>query len=139
MGQSVPRKRPWLAALLAALVTGLGHLYLRRVGRALAWLAAIVATGLLFVDASALEALARRESVELPSITPLLIVGTLNVVDAYLLARAQNSIARLSNAATGELTHCPNCGKELDPDLEFCHWCSAPTGNPRELTEGEEQ
>ncbi|PSP91758.1 zinc ribbon domain-containing protein, partial [Halobacteriales archaeon QH_8_68_33] len=22
---------------------------------------------------------------------------------------------------------CPNCGEDLDPDLEFCHWCTERT------------
>jgi len=39
MQRSTSQKRPWLAALLGALVTGFGHLYLRRWRRAVGWLA----------------------------------------------------------------------------------------------------
>ncbi|WP_226023732.1 zinc ribbon domain-containing protein [Halomicrobium salinisoli] len=128
MNQSISRKRPWLAALLAAVVTGLGHLYLRRWRRALGWLAAAVGATVLLGEPAALDALASGTAVDPLAAAPSLIVGGLSVVDAYLVARAQNGLARRTTAADGRLTHCPNCGKELDPDLSFCHWCTADLG-----------
>lgn len=119
------QKRPWLAALLAALATGLGHLYLRRWRRAFGWLAVLFGATALFVDPATLEALANRNGVDTLSILPILVVGSLSVVDAYVLAHAQNAVARLTVTSDGQLTHCPNCGKELDSDLEFCQWCTA--------------
>jgi predicted amidophosphoribosyltransferase len=38
-----------------------------------------------------------------------------SVGDAYVLARQGSS-------TDGQ--HCPSCGKELDEDLDFCHWCT---------------
>lgn len=128
MNQSISRKRPWLAALLAALATGLGHLYLRRWRRALGWLVALIAVSVLFVDPAVLEATATGASVDLLSRLPLLVVGGLSILDAYLLAHAQNQVVRPAGAQTGD-PHCPNCGRELDTDLEFCHWCTAEIGD----------
>ena len=121
------RKRPWLAALLAGLLTGFGHLYLRRWRRALGWLAGSFAATTLFVDPAAAEALVNgtvtREN--LVETAPMFVVGGLSVIDAYLLARAQNTAAESpSDADAVERASCPHCGKELDPDLEFCHWCT---------------
>lgn len=124
MDQVISRKRPWLAALLAAVATGLGHLYLRRWRRALAWLAVLFGVTALFVDPAALDALASRNAVDPLAIAPVLVVGCLSVVDAYLLAHAHNAVARPTTTSDGQPTHCPNCDRELDSDLEFCHWCT---------------
>lgn len=124
MGQSIARKRPWLAALLGALATGFGHLYLRRWRRGFAWVVVLLATTVFFVDPMTVDSLARRETVALSAISPILFVGSLSVLDAYLMARTQNAMANLMEAADGRQTHCPNCNRELDPELEFCHWCT---------------
>jgi len=58
MQRSTSQKRPWLAALLGALVTGFGHLYLRRWRRAVGWLAVLFAVSYVFVEPAAIEALA---------------------------------------------------------------------------------
>ena len=124
MSQSISRKRPWLAALLAVVATGLGHLYLRRWQRALGWLTALFVVAVLFVDPTVLEALANGTPGDLLSRLPLLIVGSLSIIDAYLLAHAQNRVVQSTASPSAERAHCPNCGKELDSDLEFCHWCT---------------
>lgn len=131
MNRSNSEKRPWLAALLAALVTGLGHLYLWRVRRAVGWLAVVLGVSVLFVDAAALDSLATWDAIDVRELAPLLVVGALSVLDAYLLAYAQNADGRSradsgEQAATAEeqVANCPNCGRELDPDIEFCHWCT---------------
>jgi len=124
MSQSISRKRPWLAALLGALATGFGHVYLRRWRRGLGWVLGLLATTVLFVDPAAVEALANWNVVDPWEIAPILLIGGLSVADAYLLAHAHNAVARLTVPQDGQLTHCPNCGKELDADLEFCHWCT---------------
>lgn len=138
MPRSVSQKRPWLAALLAALVTGLGHLYLRRLRRAVGWLALSVAVTALFVEPAALDEIATgtvsREA--LLGVAPSLLVGGLSAIDAYLIAR--NGVVRSRSAVDGangadgddadpdESIACPHCGKDLDPELEFCHWCTNP-------------
>ena len=125
MNRTLSRKRPWLAALLAVLATGLGHLYLRRWRRALGWLLALFATSYVFVDPAAMEAVASGGNVDLVALAPVLAVGGLSALDAYLLAHAQNALAGVTVAPDGELTNCPNCGKEVDSELSFCHWCTA--------------
>lgn len=140
-------KRPWVAALLGTVATGLGHLYLRKWGRALWWVALLVATGVLFVPEAAFDALVRvvADPVVLPSVFaadlvalwPVAAIGALSALDAYLLARAHNA-ARVTVAPDGSLTQCPNCGGELDADLDFCHWCTAEYGDFRVVAPGDD-
>lgn len=124
MERTSSKKRPWLAALLGALVIGFGHFYIRRWRRALGWLVASIGVSVLFVDQSTIEALATFSGVDPLSVAPLFVVGALSVIDAYLLAQAQNLVAQQTPEPDGTLTHCPHCGNELDGDLEFCHWCT---------------
>lgn len=124
MSQSISRKRPWLAALLGVLATGFGHLYLRRWRRGLAWVGVLFATSVLFVDPAIVETLANGNAVDPIAIAPILLVGSLSAADAYLLVHVHNAVTRLTVTSDGQLTHCPTCGKELDRDLEFCHWCT---------------
>lgn len=124
MHRSTSPKRPWLAALLGALVTGLGHLYLRRWRRALGWVLVLASVAALFVEPAVPTAPSGWSAADLLSLSPLVLLGGCSVADAYLLAHAHNAVYRLSVTPDGELTHCPNCRRELDPDLEFCHWCT---------------
>lgn len=111
-------KRPWLAAVLAATVTGLGHVYLWRLRRALGWLAVAVAVGFLTLP-QGFEPTATAATDALP----LLGVSVVSTVDAYRLARATGGDA--ADAGGADATpDCPDCGKELDPDVAFCPWCS---------------
>ena len=129
MGHSTSQKRPWLAAVLATLVTGFGHLYLRRWRRALGWLVVVFVTGALFVPPEAMEALVNEGVIDPVALAPTLLVSAVSVADAYLVARALNVRNRAVAAAMDDgestaATHCPNCGKELDPELDFCQWCT---------------
>ncbi|MFU8868916.1 zinc ribbon domain-containing protein [Natronococcus sp.] len=136
MSQSTSRKRPWLAALLAALVTGLGHLYLWRLRRALGWLAASVLVTFLLVDQAAFETLAGGNlgTDAVLAVWPMYAVVALSVVDAYLIARrpatdgesSTDGESTVPSADEDDAPACPHCGKDLDPDLEFCHWCTTP-------------
>lgn len=147
------RRRPWLAALLAVIYPGAGHLYLRAWIRAFAWfgLALLVAT--VIIPESVLQAGEQGGfsafydafiELEPQTILPLFIVNVLNVLDAYLTARRMNarstgsgllSGTRLGNDSddeeaepTGTVVEqggdCPNCGRELDAELDFCPWCT---------------
>ncbi len=136
MGHPVSRKRPWLAALLAALATGLGHIYLRRWRRAFGWLAILFVSTALFVDPASLSPTGGLRSADLGSIAPTLIIGGFSVIDAYVLARAHNaeiqetpSEVRNGETAPEREISCPNCGKPLDRELEFCHWCTTRIGD----------
>ena len=147
-------KRPWLAALLGTLVTGLGHFYLRRWKRGLGWVAAAIAASALLVPPEAARALLSGGG-DVTTLAPLLAVGVASVADAYVLARMQQRETRDragDGAPTGSTSEsepesepeprsrdgpaigessgsadaeCPECGKELDPDLDFCPWCTA--------------
>jgi hypothetical protein len=67
-------------------------------------------------------------------VAPMFLVVGGSIVDAYLLAHAQNTADR-SSAMTGATTSdedavaCPHCGNDLDPELEFCHWCTRAVDN----------
>lgn len=127
MTRGTTRKRPWLAAVLGGVVVGGGHIYLRRWRRALGWMILIFGVTLVFVPESALETLNAFEMPPLREVAPMLLVSVLSIADAYAIARLNN--ARLETATTaegGDSVRCPNCGRETDADLAFCHWCSEP-------------
>lgn len=130
MERTSSQKRPWLAALLGALVIGFGHFYIRRWRRALGWLVTTVGVSVLFVDQSTLDALWTLGGVDPLSVAPLFVVGALSVIDAYVLARNHNLVAQQTPDPDGTRTHCPHCGNELDGDLEFCHWCTTRIEDP---------
>ncbi len=119
-------KRPWLAALLSVLYPGLGHVYLRLWGRALLWFLSIVtATALLVPPEVYPSTLSVRAAMEAARALPLtvsltiLLMTMLNVLDAYMMARQSGE-----ERPEGKKATCPNCGKEVDEDLEFCQWCT---------------
>lgn len=135
------RKRPWLAAALSILVPGLGHLYLRLWGRALLWLGlSILATFIVFPESAlpesfSLEAIfGASEALSLEASVLILGVSILCMIDAYLMGQRINYLVNRSEriAAGASPTRCPNCGKELDPDIEFCHWCTTEIKTPEE-------
>jgi len=106
--------RPWIAALLGSIVTGLGHLYLRRVRRAVGWLAAAVLTVFIWapdpMGASPLE------------FVPSMAVVTLSVLDAFTVALLERRKGRATRDT--ETVNCPACGRPLDLELDFCPWCT---------------
>jgi hypothetical protein len=119
-------KRPWLAALLAFLYPGLGHVYLREWLRALVWFFLVVTSSTLLVPDGAVpeglsvEAFATAAAGIPPEAALALVSITFfSMVDAYWVAKRRNE-----RAAVVEGTTCPHCGKDVDPDLDFCHWCT---------------
>jgi len=128
------RWRPLIAALLGTVVTGLGHVYLRRWLRALGWLAVAYAVAALFVPKTALTAAGSFDAVDPLALAPLFLVVFASVVDAYALAKHEPASAstdrnrglraiRTDDARDDEQS-CPACGKPVDPDIGFCHWCT---------------
>lgn len=115
-------KRAWLAALLCLLATGLGHLYLRRWRRGAGWFLLSYAVGLLVVPASALEGVLQGDPIPLDVLWPVLAVQAAAAADAYRIA-AMTPASEPPDG--GESAPCPHCGKELDPELDFCHWCTS--------------
>lgn len=127
-------KRPWLAAALAFAQPGLGHAYLRSWIRAVLWFGLWAATVALVVElptvpvtdpvAFVTALFAGMDDLPLRATLALASVTAFSMLDAYWLA-ARN----IASQERGSEPECPECGREVDPSLEFCHWCTA------ELTE----
>jgi len=131
--EEAPRKRPWLAAVLTVLIPGLGHLYLRLWGRALLWFLVVIGSVFVLVpewfSAESLGDLTGiAEGIDPLTSLALLGMSALCVVDAYLMANRYNERARRQH--DDATTSCPECGRELDGDLDFCHWCTARLDEP---------
>ncbi|WP_144920236.1 zinc ribbon domain-containing protein [Halorubrum salsamenti] len=94
------RRRPWLAAALALLVSGLGHAYLRRWARAFGWYALITATLVFVVPDAAVDRVVAGERPPLVEIAPALIAVAASVVDAYVLAVRNNRAYERGSPAT---------------------------------------
>lgn len=111
MDRNVAPKRPWLAAGLTVLAIGLGHAYLRRWARAFGWFGMLVLSTLLFGPESAGQA-------SFWSVAPIVLIGILSVIDAYMVAYHRNLQSQVTAAE-----RCPSCYRELDVELSFCGWC----------------
>lgn len=149
------RFRPYFAALLCLLVTGLGQLYLRRWLRAFGWFALAFGISLAFVPETAATDVLSGEPVDPFALLPGALVGFASAIDAFILARrevaAEPDSARAGGTGPADATEvapmtgeappvagdaepleatadqkidCPACGKPVDPDLGFCHWCT---------------
>jgi hypothetical protein len=120
------RKRPWLAVFLAFIYPGLGHVYLREWIRAVLWFGLVFSTTTLLLGEGDLPTelsvdafLAASRGLPLEASIALLVITLLSMADAYWMA-AQTQ----QDAAVTDGMNCPNCGKELDEDIDFCHWCT---------------
>ncbi|OTF10399.1 hypothetical protein [Halorubrum sp. SD612] len=150
------RRRPWLAALLALVVSGLGHAYLRRWARAFGWYVAVTAAVFAFVPESAISGALAGDPPALRDVAPAAAVVGASVVDAYVVAlrnnrayerergaaRATDTVgpavdgAKIDSDAVSDATavssdsrtRCPACGKETDSAVDFCQWCAEPLG-----------
>jgi hypothetical protein len=133
------RRRAFVAALVGMLgatvgVAGVGHAYLREWRRAVAWFTFILGTELVllsvFADpaavvaeegstASALATLTSTAATLPTTVTvPLLILLVLSTLDAYRVALTQ------PRAGGTDGPTCPYCGESVDPELDFCPWCT---------------
>jgi len=128
------RWRPWIAAFLAFVYPGLGHLYLRAWFRMLVWFGLAVLTAALVIPQTAVSAFqtggvaalaAATQGLTFTTLLPLFVVRVLNVVDAYLTGTRQND-----RTAVQEGEQCPACGRPLDGDLDFCPWCTTRLDEP---------
>lgn len=148
------RRRPWLAALLALVVSGLGHAYLRRWARAVAWYVAVTVTLVLVVPDAAVERLIAGDRPPIADIAPAVLVLAASVIDAYVLALRNNrehereqattptdpadretptdpagaaaTTDRPNDASDAGAVSCPHCGRETDAAFDFCQWCAEP-------------
>lgn len=94
------RRRPWLAVALALVVSGLGHAYLRRWGRALAWYLAVTVSLVLVVPDATVEQLIAGDPPPIADIAPAVLVVAASVIDAYVLARRDNRAYERDHDAT---------------------------------------
>lgn len=140
MGQPVNiDRRGLVAAGLSLVYPGIGHLYLRAWVRALAWFALAFATTAVLTPPDLLAAfqqqgLSALTTSDIPQdlTLALLVVRALNVMDAYVVAVRQahpsdspdDTPDSDAGAAAGDPETCPNCGRELDDDIDFCPWCT---------------
>ncbi|MFC4408153.1 DUF7575 domain-containing protein [Haloarchaeobius iranensis] len=112
--------RPWLAAVLDGLAVGLGHAYLGRWRRAFGWLLVWAAVATAFVPTVTLSGGGLPSADALLRLSPLVLVSSVCAADAYLLA-----LRRLeASPASDEPPACPSCGVTVDPELDFCQWCT---------------
>lgn len=100
----IRRRRPWLAAALALVVSGLGHAYLRRWARAFGWYVVITATLVFLVPDAAVDAVFAGEVPPLGDIAPAVLVVAASVVDAYVVA-VRNNREYERHAAASDVTH----------------------------------
>jgi hypothetical protein len=127
------RLRPYLAGLLGTIATGFGQFYLRRWLRGVGWLALAFAVTFAFVPEGTLMAMSSGEAIaDSTALYPTMAVQFAGAFDAFLLAYRSRTgsdvtpdvdVPVVSEENPGMVT-CPNCGKDVDADLEFCHWCT---------------
>ncbi len=139
------RRRALIAAAVglvgAALgIVGAGHAYLREWRRAIAWFSLVIGVGLvlmsIYTDPSTYGDpwTVTMSDLPLEVVLPILTLSLLSVLDAYAVGRKQAgepAETAVSDASTsvmrdGEELTCPNCGRDVDPELDFCHWCTEP-------------
>lgn len=117
------RRRALIATLLGILgavpgVAGIGHVYLREWRRAVAWftfvLGAFLVLTSIFSDPTSLT----PATVPLSVVVPVYGLLSVSVLDAYYLGIRGPS--RFESALA-----CPYCGGALDPELDFCYWCTS--------------
>jgi membrane protein implicated in regulation of membrane protease activity len=128
------------------LYPGLGHVYLRKWGRALLWFVLVVVSSTFLIpDGAVPSSLSMGALVDAAEAIPvevsllILTLSFVSVLDAYWLANRVNERARPTVDEQGQVRaeDCPNCGKELDEDIEFCPWCSERLVGPEETDDEE--
>jgi hypothetical protein len=131
-------RRTILAVVASALgaavgIAGVGHAYLREWRRAAAWFALVVGSALVllavFTDPATVDPRAVPREVTLP----LVVLFALSTLDAYVVA-VRSADRSGTDAGDDGGPACPYCGKELDPDLSFCPWCTERLPAPEEAT-----
>ena len=124
------RNNPLLAAILGTVVTGLGHLYLRRWRRAIGWFGVTAVVTILFVPESTISAMNSGTLTDPLSTLPIVLISAASALDAYLIAKSKlqtgggRAIGTSGAKEADESPACPVCGKPFEPELGFCHWCA---------------
>ena len=119
-----------VASVVGAIIgiAGAGHVYLREWGRAFAWFPLVLGAGPVLIASFADPETATLSTLPLRVTVPVLLLLTLNTVDAYYVARRSGAdgIRRREPAhdESAPAASCPSCGREFDPELSFCPWCA---------------
>ncbi|MGQ3411737.1 DUF7575 domain-containing protein [Natrinema sp. LN54] len=128
----------WLRALLAAglsvIMPGAGHVLIRDWLRAAAFAGLFVSASALFLPIDQLTAAGPVTSVDDITAYADIMAAETDAIAQFLLsfialfAAIDATFRALGHPAVGadaaEGPTCPECGKEIDADLEFCHWCT---------------
>jgi len=130
MSDASSARRPIVAALLGTVAAGLGHLYLRRWARAVTWAALGYAAVALLVPEPAVTAVASGGAVDPLALAPVAVVAALSALDAYRIALFDRR-APAGSTETADRAECPACGRPIDLELDFCHWCTTEFGDLR--------
>ncbi len=122
--------RAFAAAGVSVFLPGAGHALLRDWRRAALF-------GLMYVSAIVLFLPSIQELVSAESTMDALALATteLDIFGQFALsfvvffAAVDAGFRALgfppgSNQASGDVPACPECGREVDPELDFCHWCT---------------
>ncbi|WP_101296221.1 zinc ribbon domain-containing protein [Halegenticoccus soli] len=138
------RRRAVIAALLGTLgalagIAGFGHVYLREWRRAIAWFLFVLGASILlmvaFVDPEVLATdpmSITADDLPMTVIGPIFLLLSLSIFDAYYVGRRGNRGGRGDDDGHA----CPHCGREVDADLDFCHWCTERLDRAVEPTDG---
>ncbi|MFA9415772.1 zinc ribbon domain-containing protein [Natrinema sp. HArc-T2] len=127
----------WLRAILAAglsvILPGAGHVLARD------WLRAAVFAGLFLAASAFLLPIEQLAAAQPASYDEAIAQATAMAEDTDPMAQFSLSFIALFAAIDATFralgypsggdenadgTTCPHCGKDVDPDLEFCHWCT---------------
>lgn len=118
--------RALFAAALSLVLPGAGHALIRDWVRALLFAGLFLSATALIMpinDIAAAGSMAERMTIvtDEPRTSQFVLSFMLlfTAVDAGFRALG---FPPGSNGADGPT--CPNCGRELDPEIEFCHWCT---------------
>jgi len=122
-------------------VAGAGHAYLREWGRAFAWFSLVLGAGLVLIASFADPETATLSTLPIRVTGPLLLLLTLNTVDAYYVATRSGTDGVGRRGATPDgsspTVSCPSCGRAFDPELSFCPWCAGSRDDERAGGRGE--
>ncbi|QLK24916.1 zinc ribbon domain-containing protein [Natrinema zhouii] len=128
----------WLRAIFAAglsvIMPGAGHALVRDWLRAAVFAGLFLAASAFFLPLDQLTAAGPITSVDQALEQATVVAENTDPMAQFLLSflslfAAIDATFRALSYSSGEGTDaaeptCPECGKEIDADLEFCHWCT---------------
>lgn len=130
--------RVLFATGLSLLYPGAGHALLRDWARALMFAGVFTFTTVVMLPVE--EVTAARSVPDLFAVVtgePWLVQFVLSFLFLFAAIDAGYRSLGLPPRSNGdaETLACPNCGRELDEELEFCHWCTIRLEWPEEVDE----